>query len=105
MSLLLPVAVLLAAASQDRAVGAFHSISVSGGLRVALTKASTPSLKLSGDAEDLARVETFVKNGQLVIRQRGVGFHTPAVDAEIGFTALDAFEASGGVIARGEGVA
>ena len=61
-----------------RNVGAFHAIELAGPFRVIVTEGA-PRLELSGEAKQLADIETEVRNGTLVVRQRrsqsGFSFH------------------------------
>src|SRR5258705_9878824 len=96
--------VLSAAVTQDRPVEAFHYLEVGGGLTANVHKGKAPALKLTGEADDLARLETLVTDGRLIIRQKGAGTMRKVV-AEITTATLDGVEASGGVLVSGDGLA
>jgi Putative auto-transporter adhesin, head GIN domain len=102
-----PIALILAGlATQEKPLEPFHSISVSGGLNVVLQKGAKPSITLKGEADDVAHLEAFVKNGRLVVQTKKenspFGFHcTGDVTAVITAPQIDAIEASGGVTLTG----
>ena len=104
--LTVPVAVLLAAGlvSEGRPVASFHALSLSGGLDVTVRKGSKPALKLTGDADDLAKIQSTVKSGTLVVGPKQGAWHVGKVSAEVTVTALDSLDASGGVVVRGAGL-
>jgi len=52
-----------------RAVGAFNAIELAGPFRVIVSEGA-PRLELSGEPRQLAEIETEVRNGTLVVRQR-----------------------------------
>ena len=54
--------------SEDRAVSGFTRISFSGGGEMVLTQAEEESLKVEADDNLLPYIETFVRNGELIIR-------------------------------------
>jgi len=60
----------LFAQTQTRTVGSFESIHVAGHYDVHLTEGSTGTLTLHGAADDLKQIETYVKHGELVIKQK-----------------------------------
>jgi hypothetical protein len=94
-----------AALTQDRPVESFHAVSLSGGIHGVMHKGKTPALKLYGPAEELAKIETFVKDGKLVIQPKSVFTRSDEqVTAEITTAALDSIEASGGVSVSGDGL-
>src|SRR4029079_7909772 len=62
------------------------------------------ALKLTGEADDLARLETIVSDGRLIIRPQGSGTMKKVV-AEITTATLDAVAAWGGVEVSGDGLA
>jgi len=99
------LAVMLSASvTQDRSVEAFHEVELSGGLTANVHKGKAPGLKLTGETDDLAVIETLVKDGRLIIRQKGAR-STKKVTAEITTATLDGVEASGGVLVNGDGLA
>ena len=59
----------LFAQTETRNVSAFDGIHVAGNYDVTLTKGTEGTLTLHGDQEDLDRIKTHVKNGNLVIEQ------------------------------------
>jgi hypothetical protein len=60
---------------EKRAVGAFSAIELARPFRVIVTEGA-PRLELSGEARQLAEIETEVRKGTLVVRQRSrSGFH------------------------------
>ena len=59
----------LFAQTETRNVSAFDGIHVAGHYDVTLTKGTEGTLTLEGDQEDLDRIKTHVKNGNLVIEQ------------------------------------
>lgn len=104
--LTLPVAVLLAAGlvSESRPVESFHALSLSGGLDVTVRKGLKPALKLTGEADDLAKIQSTVKSGTLIVGPREGTWRVGKVTAEVTVVALDALDASGGVVVRGAGL-
>lgn len=58
------------AADETRKVSGFNGISSSGSYNVFITMGNTESLRLEGDAEHLAEIETVVENGTLKIRHK-----------------------------------
>jgi len=86
----------------QRPVGAFNAIELAGPFRVIVT-AGAPRLELSGDPKQLAEIETDVRNGTLVVRQRsrsGWNFHfgkrdQPKTVVRIGASGLTSLTSSG----------
>lgn len=70
LAALFPLALAAAAADsrETRAVGDFTEISLAAPIDVHVTQGAAPSLTLEGDAEALARIETFVEGSRLRIR-------------------------------------
>jgi hypothetical protein len=73
----IPLALLTAAAigvhaaeRQTRPVSGFHGIGLAAPLKLALVQGDTESLALEGDEAALAKLETVVENGILMIRWR-----------------------------------
>lgn len=54
---------------EKRAVGAFQAIELAGPFRV-IVSPGAPRLELSGEPKQLAEIETEVRNGTLIVRQR-----------------------------------
>jgi hypothetical protein len=85
--------------SEERAIGAFSKLAVSGGIDVYLTQSSEPSLRVEVDGYDLDDVVTEVKGDELRLsRARGALFfgHGGRVTVYLNFVQLSAIEASGG---------
>jgi len=57
-------------AHEDREVSGFSGISSSGSYHVFITMGNTESLRLEGDSESIAEIETKVENGILRIRTK-----------------------------------
>lgn len=58
------------AADETRSVSGFSGVSSSGSWNVVITMGNTESLKLEGDAEQIAEIETVVEEGVLKIRNK-----------------------------------
>tara|TARA_E500000331_G_C17218464_1_gene696941 strand:- start:1299 stop:1466 length:168 start_codon:yes stop_codon:yes gene_type:complete len=53
-------------------VGPFDKLEVNGHYTVILIAGETGSLNLRGDSDDLKQIETYVKKGTLIIKQKRV---------------------------------
>jgi hypothetical protein len=103
--LTLPVAVVLAGLiTQDRPVETFHALSLSGGLEVTVKRGGKAQLKLTGEPEDVAKVESAVKSGRLTVGPKSGTWRMGRVTAEITVPSFEALEASGGVEVKGDGL-
>lgn len=102
----LSIAAVLAAGlvSQDRPVESFHALSLSGGIEATVKKGAKPALKLTGEPDDLAKIESAVKGGKLVVGPKQSAWRVGHVTAEITVPSLDSLEASGGVVVKGLGL-
>ena len=69
-SALLFASTILFAQTQTRNIDAFDGVNVAGHYDVTLVQGSEGSITLSGDSEDLDRIETYVKKGELIIKQK-----------------------------------
>jgi hypothetical protein len=97
------VALILAAvATQDRPVDSFHAIQLSGDITANIVKGSKPALKLEGERDDLANLESVVKDGSLILRPKarlGKGnWSSKKIVANITVTELYSLEVSGGCV-------
>lgn len=90
--------------SQTRPVGDFDRVAVSGGFDVGITAGTAPSLRLEGDDDLLALVETRVVNGTLRIRPERRLRPSRRIILEIGTPSLAALESSGSPDVRVTGV-
>jgi hypothetical protein len=100
---LLPLLGVMAFAGQtvteNRPIGDFSAIEVSGGYTIYLTQDSTVSLRLEGDKNDLAKIVTKVVDNKLVI-MRKPGIRLFSIDRDdvilhIGFKDITSLELSG----------
>ena len=61
---------LLHAQKQTRNVGPYEGIQIAGPYNVRLVSGAEGSISLEGDIEDLDQIETYVKKGTLVVKQK-----------------------------------
>ena len=61
---------LLLAQKETRNVGSYEGIHIAGHYDVSLFSGSEGTITLEVDAEDLDQIETYIKNGTLVIKQK-----------------------------------
>jgi len=61
---------LLLAQKETRNVGSYEGIHIAGHYDVSLFSGSEGTITLEGDAEDIDQIETYIKNGTLVIKQK-----------------------------------
>ncbi len=61
---------LLLAQKETRNVGSYEGIHIAGHYNVSLFSSSEGTITLEGNAEDLDQIETSIKNGTLVIKQK-----------------------------------
>jgi hypothetical protein len=57
--------------TEKRTITAFTKIDASGAANITYVNASSPSLNIEGDAEELKQIETTVKNNVLYIKTKG----------------------------------
>jgi Putative auto-transporter adhesin, head GIN domain len=106
--MLTPIALVLAGiATQERPVEAFHRLDLSGGIQATLVKGPKAALTLKGETKDLERLESFVKDGALVVRQKdrsGIHWfeHRGQVTATVTAPQIDGLDISGGCSVTGE---
>ncbi|MXV16050.1 head GIN domain-containing protein [Hufsiella ginkgonis] len=84
--------------SETRQVSGFHGIASGGSFNVTVNIGSQESLKIEGDSEVLAKIETVVEKGILVIRtKRGMnwGWNTGKVNVYVTARSLSTLTCSG----------
>lgn len=92
-------------------IGAFSRLDAGGRFDVRFSPADTPSIRLEGDAEDIAEIEFDIRNGELEIRQDRGAFgwfrRQRALDVTVHVSAPDvtAFNFSRGIVADVTGLA
>lgn len=94
--------------SEQREVGDFAGIQVSGGIDLVLTvdEGADPSVTVVYDENLLDRIETVVDGGTLVIRSRGsFSVLSPGRRVEVTTTTLQELSSSGGSDVEGSGAA
>jgi hypothetical protein len=79
--------------TQKRDITAFTKIDASGAVPVVYENSTTPSLTIEGDAEEIKRIETSVKNNVLYIKTKG-NFHHP-FKVKVGGNGLNSLSLSG----------
>ena len=67
-SALLFASTILFAQTQTRNIDKFDGVNVSGHYDVTLVQGSEGSITLTGDTDDLDKIETYVKGGELIIK-------------------------------------
>lgn len=70
LTLLLFASTTLLAQSEIRTTDSFDGIHVAGHYDVTLTQGSEGTITLKGNQDDLDQIETFIKNGDLIIKQK-----------------------------------
>ena len=90
-------------ASEDRKVGDFSRISVSGSYKVILKQDSSLSLKLTGDDNLLKYVKTVVEGGRLRIYSKRNLCNNGQMTINIGVRNLDEIKGSGAVEVESDG--
>lgn len=70
LSILISSTFLAHAQKQERQFGPFEGLEVAGHYSVRLIKGTEGKLILEGDPEDLDQIETFIKGGILIIKQK-----------------------------------
>ncbi|MCU0606451.1 MAG: DUF2807 domain-containing protein [Candidatus Edwardsbacteria bacterium] len=85
--------------SENRQIGDFSGIEVSGGYTIRLSQDSTVSLRLEGDKDDLAKIVTKVVDNKLVIKHKpGIrlfSFDRDDVTVHLGFRDIETIKLSG----------
>jgi hypothetical protein len=85
--------------SENRQIGGFSGIKVSGGYTIVLSQDSTVSLRLEGHKDDLAKIVTTVVDDKLVIKHKpGIrlfSFNRDDVTVYVGFRDIKTIELSG----------
>ena len=69
--------------TENRAVSGFHIIDSRGGYDIFLTQGEKEGLRLEGEADDLAKIETGVKSGTLVIKRKNSNWDTKSEKIKI----------------------
>lgn len=69
-TLLLFASTTLLAQTEKRSVSPFDGIHVAGHYDVTLTQGSEGTITLSGNQDDLDKIETYIKKGELIIKQK-----------------------------------
>ena len=90
-------------ASEDRKVGDFSRISVSGSYKVILKQDSSMSLKLTGDDNLLKYIKTVVEGGRLRIYSKRSLCNSGQMTINVGVRNLDEIKASGAVEVESDG--
>ncbi len=69
--------------TENRTVSDFQIIDSRGGYDIFLTQGEKESLRLEGEADDLAKIETEVKSGTLVIKRKNSSWDTKYENVKI----------------------
>jgi hypothetical protein len=69
-TLLLFASTTLLAQTEKRSVSPFDGIHVAGHYDVTLTQGSEGTITLTGNQDDLDKIETYIKKGELIIKQK-----------------------------------
>jgi hypothetical protein len=90
-------------ASEDRKVGDFSRVSISGNFKVVLKQDSSMSLKLTGDDNLLKYVKTVVEGGRLRIYSKRNLCNSGQMTINVGVRNLDEIKGSGAVEVESDG--
>ncbi|MGZ3873291.1 MAG: head GIN domain-containing protein [Mucilaginibacter sp.] len=89
--------------SEDRKVGSFKSVDISGGFKVILKQDSSMSVKITADDNLLKYIRTSVSGGRLKIYTKRNMCNTGEMTVYLGIGDLDQLKASGAVEIESEG--
>lgn len=87
-------------AAEDRRIGEFNRVKLSGGYDVVLTQGSTPSLRIEAEDNILKKIRSEIKDGELEISMDGHFCKVKAVTVYLTAVTLKAIESSGAVEVR-----
>jgi hypothetical protein len=91
--------------TNERAVGPFHALAVSSGIRATFHRGSPARVVVRADDNVIASIETKVKDGRLEVGPTGLSSCSRCtMEVDVTLPALDGVEASGGSDVRGDGL-
>jgi hypothetical protein len=92
------------ASVQSRAVPAFHAVELAGGANVTIRVGGRRSVQVRADDNLVSRVTTVVRDGRLVLGERGALTTRTPIGVSVTVPGLDAVALSGGGIIAIDGV-